>query len=834
MQDTYWNLSSDEVLKRLQTRLSGLKQEEVNKKQDEYGLNIIHKRTINILAIFIRQFKGNPLITILLIATTIAYLLGQHVSSYYIFAVTILSVLLGFWNEYSSEKTINDLLKKISANCVVVRNNEKFEVPVSQITVGDVILLSQGSVVPADLRVLECKNLTLNEAALTGESKPVYKTEPALQLNNPAVGEQKNMLFMGTVVSSGSGKAVVVKLGKDTEYGKISQSVVYTKPETDFQKALTKFGQLLLKVIIIFTVVIFLINALLGHPILDSILFALAIAVGLTPELLPVIVTVSLSHGAGKLAKKEVVVKQLVAIENFGNMDVLCTDKTGTLTEGKIELVDYFDASGKENPQIILYSLLCNEAVVHHKVIGEYIDVAIWEYALKHKIAINDKIKKLDEEPFDFDRRAMYTVVDDGKQITLIAKGAPEEIFSLLNNTQTKKLKEKFLGLSNEGYRVIAVGAKKIAKKKEYGWDDVKHLEFLGFVTFLDQPKKTAREALEKLQHLNVIVKVITGDNEIITKQVCESVGLDAKHIVLGKDIESLSEKELQKTVQHADIFAKTSPEQKLRIVKALQANGHTVGYLGDGINDIPPLHSADVGISVSSGVDVAKDTASVVLLRKSLDVIAEGIREGRKIFNNTIKYILMSTSSNFGNMFSASGASFFFPFLPMTPTQILLVNGLYDLSQTTIPSDNVDRQSLVKPRQWNIDFIRNYMIFFGPISSLYDFLTFGVMIFVFHAKGALFQTGWFVESLATEILIVFVIRTAKVPFLKSKPSKWLTITCLSIVIIGMYLPYSPLAPSLGFVPLPPVFFAILLVLVTTYMVLVEIAKKFFLRKYIL
>ncbi len=828
----YTTMTSDETVTKLHAKPTGLTTEEVNKRHKEFGLNVIHKRTINAVEIFIRQFKGNPLIIVLLAATTIAYLLGQHVSSYYIFTITLVSIVLGFWNEYSSEKTVRDLLKKISPSCIVLRNNEKFEISVSQLTIGDIVLLVQGSVVPADIRLIETHTLSIDESTLTGETKAAEKAIEPLKKETKSISDMTNIAFMGTVVTTGSGKGIVIAIGHNTEYGKISEEVLYTKPETEFQKALARFSQLLIKVIFILTAAIFIINALLGHPILDSIIFAIAIAVGITPELLPVIVTISLSHGAGKLAKKDVIVKQLIAIENLGNMDVLCTDKTGTLTEGKIHLVDYFDDQGKKNPLLITYSLLCNSAIVHHKIFGEPNDVAVWAYAQEKKIITDKDVIKLAEQTWDFAKRMMYTVVSDTNKTTIIVRGAPEEVLNASTTKQKKEVLKKFTDLSNDGYRVAAVAYKNIEKKKNYDWHDADNLTFLGLVTFMDIPKKSAKEALQKLHALNVMVKVITGDNEIITKKVCTEVGLDTQDILLGSDIDKLSDQELQKKVNAIEIFAKASPQQKLRIIKALRANGHTVGYIGDGINDVPSLHSADVGISVNGAVDVAKDTASVVLLHKSLDVIADGIREGRKIFNNTIKYILMSTSSNFGNMFSASIASFFLPFLPMTATQILVINGLYDISQTTIPSDNVDKESLVKPRHWNISFIKNYMLFFGPLSSIYDILTFGIMLYIFHAKGSLFQTGWFIESLATEILVVFVIRTAKVPFFKSVPGTWLAITCLSILGIGILLPYTFIAKSIGLVPPPPLFFAILIILVSTYLLLVEICKKFFLKRY--
>lgn len=829
----FWNLSSDEVLVRLQTKITGLTENEVLQRQKQYGLNVIHKRKINVLAVFVRQFTNNPLILILAIATLASFTLGQHISSYYIFAMIMVSVILGFWNEYSAEKTIDNLLKKISPTALLIRDGQKIEIPVSQLTIGDIVLLSQGSIIPADLRLIETKNLEVNQAVLTGEAKTNYKTNEAIADGSLTLGKMGNIGFMGTMVESGSGKGVVVKIGKDTEFGKIAQSVTYLKPATAFQKGLSGFGQLIIKVVVILTISIFVINFLLGHNWLESLLFALAIAVGLTPELLPVIVTVSLSHGAGKLAKKHVVPKRLISIENLGNMDVLCTDKTGTLTEGKIEVIDFINAEGEKDPKILDMSLQCNSAIVHHKVIGNGIDTALWEYALKHNIKIDNSVEKIDEEPFDFNRKAMYVVTSD-KETNFIAKGAPETIVGFCQNFKNKKnIQEKIISLNRDGFRIIAVASKKIPQKQKYSWDDVSDLTFEGYITFLDVPKKTVKESLQRLNSLHVLIKVITGDSELVAQKICKEVGMENKNVLLGSEIDLLSEEGLQKKVNETTIFARVNPQQKLRIIQALQKNGHTVGYLGDGINDLPALHSADVGISVNTAVDVAKDAATIVLLRKSLDVIADGIMEGRKTFSNTIKYILMGTSSNFGNMFSAAGASFFLPFLPMTPLQILLTNGLYDISQLSIPSDNVDRESLIKPRRWNINFIKNYMLFFGPLSSIYDFLTFGVLLYVFNARGALFQTGWFVESVATEILVVFVIRTARTPFFLSKPSIWLALTCLFIVGIAPILPFTGLASHLGFVPLPPLYFLALILLVSTYLLLVETVKSVFLKKYI-
>lgn len=829
----YWRLSSDEVLKKLESSAKGLSQEEVIEKQKKFGLNIIHQRKINALNILFRQFTGNPLIIILAVATLVSYFLGQHVSSYYIFSMILLSVGLGFWNEFSAIRVVDNLLKKISPTTIVMRNGEKKDIPVSHLTIGDIVYLSTGTIIPADLRLIETKHLEVNQSALTGEAKTIFKTHEILQNEPENEINTDNLVFMGTNVESGEGKGAVIRIGKSTEFGRIAQTTSFIRPMTDFQKGLSKFGNLIIRVILIMAVTIFAVNWFLGHSVLESFLFSLAIAVGLTPELLPVIVTVSLAHGAGKLAKEHIVVKQLISIENLGNMDVLCTDKTGTLTEGKIDVIDYVNAEGKKDNHILELELICNSAVVHHKIVGNAIDTSLWEFALKNKIKPEESVKKIDQEEFDYNKKAMFAAVEDGHSTTFVVKGAPDNILSMCGNIVNKqKLLEQIKKLNSEGLRLVAVATKKILKKDEYDWDDAKDLHFEGYVTFLDVPKKTAKDAIEKLHSLHVRTKIITGDNETITQKICRDVGIEDKKMLTGTELDHMTDEELMKRVNDIDVFARVNPEQKLKIIEALQKNGHTVGYMGDGINDLPPLHSADVGISVNTAVDVAKDAAAVVLLRKSLDVIADGITEGRRTFSNTIKYILMATSSNFGNMFSAAGASFFLTYLPMTPLQILLTNGLYDVSQLTIPTDNVDHESLLKPRHWDINFIKNYMVFFGPLSSIFDYATFGIMIFFFHARGAMFQTGWFIESVATEILVVFVIRTARVPFFKSKPSNWLIFTSLTLTFIGILLPFTPIADNFGFIKLPMAYLCVLIFLVISYLFAVEIIKDKFLKKY--
>lgn len=827
-----WIIPEEEVFQRLKTSSNGLSSNEAIKRQRIVGLNTIQKRNINFISLFIRQFTGNPLIVILALATCIAYFLGEHISSYYIFGIIMVSVFLGFWNEFSAFRTVEGLLKKISPMAIVIRDGQKQEVSVTHLTIGDVVLLSQGSIIPADVRLIVTKDLEVNESPLTGESKQVHKQSTVLPHPSNALHDMVNIGFMGTSVESGSGTGVVIRIGKDTEFGKIAKSVTFIKPVTEFQKGLSHFGNLILRVILILTISIFIINFLLGKSPLEALLFSLAIAVGLTPELLPVIVTISLSHGAGKLAKKHVIAKQLISIENLGNMDVLCTDKTGTLTEGTIQVIDFVNKKGEKDTKILQYALLANQAVVHHKVIGNAIDVALWEYALKNHINIEEHSKKIDEENFDYTKKATWCAIQKGDETLLIVKGAPDTITDWSKNRDKSSFHKKFAELNNQGFRGIAIATKKVAKKMSYSWDDIKDLEFEGYITFLDIPKKSAAEALKRLKTLHVMTKVITGDNEVITKHIAEEVGIETEHIMTGTELDGLSDEKLIPLVNTYTIFARVSPEQKLRIIQALQKNGHTVGYLGDGINDIPSLHAADVGISVNTAMDVAKDSASIVLLRKGLNVIADGIYEGRKTFNNTIKYILMATSSNFGNMFSAAGASFFLSFLPMTPVQILLNNGLYDISQMSIPSDNVDEESLVRPRHWDTNFIKNYMIFFGPLSSIFDFLTFGVMLIMFHAKGALFQTGWFIESIATQVLVIFVIRTVRTPFFKSKPSIWLFLTASLITIIGITIPLTPFRETLGFVMPPLPYFLILIILTVAYLSLVEMVKTKFLKKY--
>jgi len=840
--EEYWLVKSEVVLNSLDTSKEGLSQEEVKKRQKEFGLNVIKRKKSAILMIFLRQFKS-PLIWILIAVSIISIFFGELINAIIIFSMILLSSLLSFFNEYRSEHILEDLNKKIAHKAMVMREGEKQVVSVSEIVPGDIVFFSNGSVVPADIRLVEVNSLEVNEAVLTGESLPVRKISGVLIGKQVNVQNMKNYLFAGTIVVNGEGLGVVVKTGDKTEFGRIAQEALSERPETEFQKGIKDFGGLLLKTILVLVIAIFFINALVKHNILDSLLFALAIAIGLTPELLPVVITVSLSKGAHLMGKKEVVVKRLIAIEDLGNMDVLCTDKTGTLTEGTISLYRHVDGDNKTSEEVLLYGLVCNSAVVQgKKYFGNPIDVALWRHANEHLKEKVNSFKIIEDIPFDYERKMMSIVVKKDKKTLLITKGAPQEMLDICKKVNingreaaishySDDLKGKFAEAAKEGIRVIAVAYKEIDDTKKISVKDEKNLVFLGFITFIDPPKKSVKEAVDLLEAMSVKLKILTGDNELVTKKIASEVDISIKKILLADEIDRLSDQELKKAVEETDAFCRLTPEHKKRIVKALQSNGHDVGFMGDGVNDIPALAEADVAISVNDAVDVAKDVSDIVLLRKNLKVLAEGAAEGRRIFGNTMKYILMGTSSNFGNMFSAAGGSIFLPFLPMLPIQILLANFLYDISETTIPFDNVDEEYLKKPKRINIKAIRKYMLFFGPISSLYDFLMFFVMIVVFNASMAMFQTGWFIESLMTQILVVFVIRTRKVPFFLSKPGIWLIISTILTVLAVLILPYTKLGELFGFTILPWKFFGILLLMVITYLILVELGKAWFFKR---
>jgi Mg2+-importing ATPase len=804
--------------------------------------------------VLLRQFK-NPIFVILVACAAVAGFFGQPDQSVVILAMIIIAVALGFYNEYKAEKTVQDLRQAVSIKAVVTREGKSSQIDSKLLVPGDLVSVYVGDLVPADMRIVKLKDLEADEATFTGESFPVEKTADKLDVQNPTPQQLTNYLFMGSVVVHGSAQGVVVSTGKNSKLGSISGSLTRSHPETEFQKGVKSYGNMLLGFTLVLAVSIFSINAAIGHDLVWSLTFSLAIAVGLVPELMPAIVTISLSQGARRMANVKAVVKRLVSIEDFGNMNVLCTDKTGTLTEGKIVLKDVYPFGEEKDPRLLTYSMLCNAAVLGEKIVGNPMDVAIWEYAVKSDMQNSvEPYTKVDEIPFDYQRRMMSVVVKKNGECTLISKGAPESVFSkcryadVSGRTESmtdvqKVINDKFYSLSELGYRLLAVASRSTESKTSYSVGDEKDLTLLGFLIFTDPPKKDAHEAINKLNDMGVAVKILTGDNELVAKTICEDLKIPVKKLVVGSDLMQMSWNEIKAAVEEATIFARITPEQKLDIIKALKANKNVVGFLGDGVNDAPALYEADVGISVDTAVDVAKEAADIVLLEKDLLVLANGINEGRKIFGNTMKYILMGTSSNFGNMLSAAAASVFLPFPPMLASQILFMNLLYDVSNMTLPTDNVDDEYVKSPKRWDMSFVRKYTLFFGPFSSLYDFLTFGIMLFIFGASAAalpgatnavilhsqgLFQAGWFVESFWTEVLVMFVIRTRRIPFFTSRPGKWLTLLTLSCVAFGTILPFTILGSFMGFAPLPPEYWVLLVLMVATYVVLVDAGKVFF------
>lgn len=785
--------------------------------------NEIKRQKFSVWLIFLRQFK-NPLLLVFIISTIIAFLVGEKTEALAIWVVMTISIILGFWNEYQAEKVVQDLIKRISFTINVTRNGEKLTIPVKDILVGDEISLHPGSIVPADIKIRVNENVEVDESILTGESLPVYKKE-------------EDIVFMGTTITGGNLHGTVVLIGMDTKFGKISELVGQIRPQTEFQKGLKDFSLFLTKVAGITVALVIVLGWFLHHPMVETILFALTVAMGIAPELLPLIVTISLSYGAKKMAKKDVIVKQFVSIEDLGNMEILCTDKTGTLTEGKISLSDFQDMLGRKNTEVIKKALICNSGFTHSHTMTDSIDSAIISFAESKNFILTKKPKELFEIPFNFENRFMAVGVKDERGNFLICKGSPETIIGKTKHSdiEKKRLEKIAESMQKEGLRVVAIASKKIdsdnPKSIKNGFGK---LTFDGFISFADIPKKDLPLDFKKFGDLGVKIKIITGDSEIVAEKVVRDVGFAYKKILTGYDVEKMNDEELSAASWETDIFAKITPSQKTRIIQALKKGNHTIGFMGDGINDGPALHVADVGISVNTGVDVAKDAASIVLLKKSLGVIADGIKEGRKTFQNTIKYILMGTSSDFGNMISAAAASIILPFLPMTPVQFLLNNILYDISQTSIPTDNVDLDQILRPKNWDISFIKKFMILFGLIGTLYDFLTFAIMYFVFHARSGYFQTGWFVTSFVTQVLVVFVIRTTKIPFWKSRPSLPFALTCLGVVLIALILPFSPLSGYFDFVRLPAMYFVFLMVLSATYLIVVEIGKLFLNKKMIL
>ncbi len=827
----------DSLLEELRASRRGLTTAEARRRLGEVGPNEPARapRTAGLVQILL--LLANPLVIILLIASAASAVLGERVNASIIVLMVVLSVVLNFVQTYRSHRVAERLREAMAPTANAFRDGGWIEIRRRDLVPGDIVRLAAGDRVPADARLLEARHLHVQQAALTGESMPAEKDAGDVAVAPRQPADARNVVFLGTSIVSGTATALVVATGPATAFGDIAARLSTRPPETEFERGTRRFALLITRTVFFLVLFVLLASALLHHAFLESLLFAVALAVGLTPEFLPMISAVTLSRGAAHMARRKVIVKHLEAIENFGSMDVLCSDKTGTLTSGEMILDRHLDPVGQVSERPFALAFVNSSCQTGIK---SPLDSAI----LQRRGAAIDGYRKVDEIPFDFERRRLSVVVDHGGARLLITKGAPESVIGCctayemdgrctpLDGAMRARSEATYRGLSARGSRVLAVAYATVPLQAGYSAVDERELVLVGFVAFSDPPMEGVADAVRALRRDGVVVKILTGDNELVAQHVCGQVGLDSTRVVRGDEIERMSDSALAAVVEQVGVFARVSPGQKNRIILALKSRDHVVGFLGDGINDAPSIHTADVGVSVATAVDVAKDAADIILIERDLNVLHAGILEGRRAFGNVMKYLLMGTSSNFGNMFSMAGAFLFLPFLPMLPTQILLNNFLYDLAQVTIPTDNVDDAFIRTPPRWDIGIIRQFMLVIGPISSIYDFLTFGVLLWVFRASEPLFQTGWFVESLATQTLVLFVIRTAGSPF-RSRPSLPLAVTTVLVAAVGVTLPFTPLAATLGFVPLPGAYFVFLGGMTVTYLALVELVKRRLMRKLI-
>jgi Mg2+-importing ATPase len=813
----------------------GLTTEDALKALGRFGPNEPARRRRTRTVVQLLLLFANPLVIILIAASIVSALLGQTLNAAIIVLMVLLSVTLNFVQTYRSQKAVDRIRKEVAPTATVLRDGVWREIPRREIVPDDVIRLGAGDLVPADAELFQARDLHVQQAALTGESLPVEKSAEA--------PDDARKVFLGTSIVSGSGQAIVTATAGNTLFGDLASRLATKPPETEFERGTRQFGLLIMKTTILLVLFVLLVSVLGHRDFMESLLFGVALAVGLTPEFLPMITTVTLGQGAVHMARKKVIVKHLEAMQNFGSIDVLCSDKTGTLTSGEMELNEHIDPFGAPSENVFLLAYINS---LHETGVTNPLDEAIKERqranpldlaVLRHDQPDIDGYSKIDEIPFDFERRRVSVVVEHENERLLITKGAPESVLRVCRNYEVNgqrfvfeestrvRAETTYRELCGKGFRMLAVAYSVVYRKDAYRASDENELVLAGYLTFSDPPLESAKATLHALRRDGIEVKILTGDNELVTQHICAQVGLDSGRVILGADLEKLSDPALAHLVEQTSIFARVSPAQKNRIILALKNRSHVVGYLGDGINDAPSLHAADVGISVSTAVDVAKDAADFILLERSLRVLHEGIIEGRKSFGNVMKYLLMGTSSNFGNMFSMAAASMFLPFLPMLPTQILLNNFLYDLAQVTIPTDKVDQTFIHKPQRWNVRMIRNFMIYIGPLSSIYDFLTFFALLKIFHASEQFFHSGWFVESLATQTLVIFIIRTARNP-LRSKPSLALGVTTVAVVLFGAVLPYTSLGALIGFTPMPVSFLLFVVFATGTYLLLVEFVKR--------
>lgn len=837
---------------RLGSSPQGLPQAEAADRLKRHGPNRIARQEKVPLALELWRKFRNPLNAMLLTLAGISWALSDVRSAIVIATMVMLSASLGFIQEHRSSAAAARLAQMVSVKASARRADATgadadgyVELPLEDLVVGDVVRLAAGDLIPADLRLLSAKDLYVNQSALTGESMPAEKEATAPQASEDPLASP-NLCFMGSNVTSGYGVGLIVHTGRSTYFGQLADDIVAANTVTSFDRGVNSFVWLMVRFILVMTPLVFLINGLTKHNWLEAMFFAIAVAVGLTPEMLPMIVTVNLAQGAIAMSKKQVIVKRLNAIQNFGAMDVLCTDKTGTLTQDRVIVKLHVDIEGRPDEQALSYAYLNSR---FQSGLRNLLDEAVLEHVERDgRSPALARYSKLDEIPFDFTRRRLSVLVKAANEHPLlICKGAVEEVLAActqfrlgeriepLDKAHLPRVRTVTEHLNANGFRVIAVACRSLdADRIRADFTDESDMTLVGFIAFLDPPKETAKDAIRALQDSGVRVKILTGDNELVTRKVCHDVGLKITRLALGAEIEALSDDALGKVAEEAEVFAKLTPAQKARVIKALQRRDHVVGFLGDGINDGPALKAADVGVSVDTAADIAKESADIILLDKSLGVLKDGAIEGRRVFGNIAKYIKMGASSNFGNMFSVLGASIMLPFLPMAPLQVLTNNLLYDFSQTTIPTDAVDPEYLSCPRKWEIGNITRFMVFIGPMSSIFDYATYFVMLYVFHAwnNAALFQTGWFVESILTQTLIIHIIRTAKIPFIQSRASTPLILSTLLICAIAMALPFSPLASALGFTPLPPLYWPIIAAFLLSYATLTHLVKTWFIRRW--
>ncbi len=832
--DNFWSVAIEDVFDKLSCTDSGLSGTTAKERLKFYGPNTL-KGTSHATGfmLFLSQFKS-PITLLLIVAALLSTGMGDFTDALIILVIILISSFLSFWQERGAARATDELLKMVQIRCRIMREGREMEMPVEMVVPGDIVVLSAGDIIPGDGLILNSQELFIDEAAFTGETFPVEKKAGVLAADTP-LSKRTNTLLMGSHVISGTAKVLIVRTGINTEFGKISDRLRLKPPETEFEKGMRHFGYMLMEITLILVIVIFAINMLLHRPVLNSFMFSLALAVGLTPQLLPAIITINLSVGARAMAKKKVIVKRLASIENFGGMNILCSDKTGTITEGKVTIKDSLDISGRHSDKVLHYAGL-NAAL--QQGFRNPIDEAICQV---YKPSPDYRVQT--EVPYDFIRRRLTVQVKTGNENFAVTKGALDFVLNICDTVETesgvvplldgqlKTIRDQYQLLSTEGYRVLGVAYKTTSETQNFTREDEKNMTFLGFITLFDPPKKNMRETLARLKYLGIKLKLITGDNALVADNIARQIGLENPVILTGAQIRQMSDAALRNQVVAADIFAEVEPNQKERIIVYLKKAGNVVGFMGDGINDAPALHTADVGISVDSAVDVAKEAADIVLLDQDLGVLIDGVLIGRKTFTNTMKYVFMATSANFGNMFSMAGASLFLPFLPLLPKQILLMNMLTDFPEMTIPTDRVDAVSIERPLHWNISFIKRFMLAFGLLSSVFDYLTFGILIITMKSTEKTFQTGWFVESVISATLIVLVVRT-RLSFFKSLPGRFLMIATGLVSLFVLFLPLTSLAVIFGFDRLPISFYFWMLGIVGAYITSAELLKKWFYRKW--